>query len=760
MIPKNIFQTWETTSLPQGMMKAQQSWILKNPGYSYKLYNATERIEFIKKYFEPNILETYLNIIPPAFQVDIFRICLLYVYGGFYIDADMVCETPLDEVFNQDDLSFIIGRDDPMGYKWLANGFIGSTPNHPFLKKILDRIIYNIQLRKEMFYLDYTGPACVGKSINEALGNNIEKDYELGNNNGLLILKHDPSRKIIYDDKVILYHPYEGYEYDMKELNNKSYYHFYVQNKRIYREIPNTLIYTSYNLFDVNTYMIDSFKKHNPEYEFKYFSQDDVDLWFKNTSYEPTYKKLKERGEKSDFFRYCYLYENGGVYTDTDTFCNQPIRNWLTYQDFVIGLECDNDLPFDFFKEVGLEITGKMKSVGNWTIASSPKHIILKNVIEDIINNPKYGVLFNTGPARLNKHIFNYFGDNTLQGKSELLPINAFGSNQNHSNSFKSSNPFNVTRKDIFITHMFEGTWRNPLYNNIIKLHKESYPSVSHNLTIFKTKNGFKGISRFDENQERTIFMKEIGECKSIKEYIFDNNFKVIDSNILPIKGYVNKAKFEDYRHFTYKGNNYYCCAYIDRYFNTNMAILDNSYNFLGDINIDNYNRMSFGVGPEVYFEKNWLFFEQDEELYFIYSTTPNFIIYKCLDFNKLIFEKHTEQNIDLLHNIPKEEMYFSKVTTGGSTNPILINDKYVYLIHTKIYNERKYNYYVVSFDKNFKINIINSNTIINKNIEYSLFFITTMIDNNDTISLTGGLEDNQNFILNIPKYKLLKYIS
>jgi len=34
------------------------------------------------------------------------------------------------------------------------------------------------------------------------------------------------------------------------------------------------------------------------------------------------------------------------------------------------------------------------------------------------------------------------------------------------------------------------------------------------------------------------------------------------------------------------------------------------------------------------------------------------------------------------------------------------------------------------------------------------------MIDNNDTISLTGGLEDNQNFILNIPKYKLLKYIS
>jgi hypothetical protein len=78
------------------------------------------------------------------------------------------------------------------------HGFTG-----PFIQYTYARI--KSILRKEMFYLDYTGPACVGKSINEALGNNIEKDYELGNNNGLLILKHDPSRKIIYDDKIILH---------------------------------------------------------------------------------------------------------------------------------------------------------------------------------------------------------------------------------------------------------------------------------------------------------------------------------------------------------------------------------------------------------------------------------------------------------------------------------------------------------------------------------------------------------------------------
>ena len=38
-------------------------------------------------------------------------------------------------------------------------------------------------------------------------------------------------------------------------------------------------------------------------------------------------------------FRYCYLYENGGVYVDADTFCNQPLDNFISYQDLIVGLE-------------------------------------------------------------------------------------------------------------------------------------------------------------------------------------------------------------------------------------------------------------------------------------------------------------------------------------------------------------------------------------------------------------------------------------
>jgi len=100
--------------------------------------------------------------------------------------------------------------------------------------------------------------------------------------------------------------------------------------------------------------------------------------------------------------------------------------------------------------------------------------------------------------------------------------------------------------------------------------------------------------------------------------------------------------------------------------------------------------------------------------------------------------------------------MYFSKVTTGGSTSPIIIEDKLIYSIHTKIYNERKYNHWLVMLDSNFNFIKISSVPFINKHIGYGLFFVMTMIDTGDTVTLSGGLEDFQNWIWKIPKSKLL----
>ena len=97
--------------------------------------------------------------------------------------------------------------------------------------------------------------------------------------------------------------------------------------------------------------------------------------------------------------------------------------------------------------------------------------------------------------------------------------------------------------------------------------------------------------------------------------------------------------------------------------------------------------------------------------------------------------------------------MYWTKkVSTGGSSAPIVINGDYVYLIHTKLYEERKYNHWLVRLDSNLKFKSISARPFISKYTGYSLFFVMSMVDNGDSVILSGGVEDNQNFVWEIPK--------
>ncbi|WP_204356592.1 glycosyltransferase family 32 protein [Arcticibacterium luteifluviistationis] len=747
------------------MKQAKDSWLI-NHDFSYQFFNDTECLEFIRSNFSKEEAIAFMDLIPGAFKADLFRLCVLYIHGGVYADVDTICLSKIQSLLS-DNVNFIVCRDDPMAKKWLWNGFIASTPQHPILKLAISKILSNVKTKDNKFYLDYTGPALLGKTVNQYLGQDIEKDFELGfeGKTNILVLEHNNGH-ISHQGKQII-----KCEYPTKNTDNlPSYFWDNVEKNRIYRQIPRQVFYTALDVFDVNDYMTESFKQHNPEYEIKFFNQYSVDKWFINTGYNQFYKTLTNRGEISDFFRYCYLYENGGVYVDTDTFCNQPLDNWITYQDIIFGLE-GNVVKEGFFKDdffgIGYQIDNKLLSVCNWAIACKKHHPLMKQIIEDIMENPSNkGVLVNTGPGRITAHVIDYFGKDkdytkdVTKDNSTCLSINGFGSNQGHSDAKKYDNPFSITDKDIYITHMFEGTWRGTkTKHDIILLPKEPHPSVSHNLTLYKVTEGYKGISRYDINQERTIFMEKIGEVKTVKAYSLTDDFKLIDSEIFPISGYLDLAKFEDYRAFNYKSKLYYSVAYVDKDWNTYMSVLDEHYNFLGDVIIDQYNKTAFVAGKEVFFEKNWLFFERDNELYFIYSTTPHLVIYKCQDFDNLIFKKHTTQNIDNKHSIPRNEMYHTKkVSTGGSTNPILIDGYYYYLIHTKIYAERAYNHWLVKLTQDLEFVSISEIPFVSKNIGFALFFIMSMIESGDELILSGGVEDNQNFIWKIPKKHLEKF--
>ena len=60
------------------------------------------------------VYDAYTRIKPGAFKSDLWRYCVLYVYGGFYIDIDSICLGTLD-MFVKKDTEFVAATDLNLG---------------------------------------------------------------------------------------------------------------------------------------------------------------------------------------------------------------------------------------------------------------------------------------------------------------------------------------------------------------------------------------------------------------------------------------------------------------------------------------------------------------------------------------------------------------------------------------------------------------------------------------------------------------------
>jgi mannosyltransferase OCH1-like enzyme len=787
-IPRVIYQTFKSRNLSKGMYDAVNSWKDLNPSYEHYFYDDEASIEFIKKFYDSSVLDAYLSLIPGAFKADLWRCCVLFEKGGVYVDCDMVCLKQLDSYLNESD-EFIVARDDPMSKKFLYNAFMACVPKHAFMQKQIENIVYNVKNKVNCYHLDVAGPGLLGKSVNSCLNRSLDHDFELGRqtieDKNITILFHDwKNKSISLDNESFVLTEYPGKNKEMDSLKIPTYYSLF-QKGMVYQEIPRTIYYTTHDSLGINGYMVESFKK-NKHWKMLHYNDRDRIKFFENNrenfkdllgvDVSSFYDTLQNGGERADFWRYCIIYLNGGVYVDADTYCSKPLDEWILGYKLILGIE--GNLPRNFARSFGMDQIGlpvgddKIVSVCNWALAASPKHDFFKNIILDIYNNPvKEGVIMNTGPGRITRHTFKYFADSDfssldhndiIKEQSILFNINKFGSNQPHSNARLSIDPFKPDADDVYIVHMFEGSWRTNPNKDIITY--KSNLGCSHNLSIKSKANGegYIGVSRLDKDTSRTKFMKKIGDCRSLLETHYDSDFNLLSEEEKPISNFKDTAKFEDYRIFTFNGKDFHSVSYIDENFNTKVALLDENYCFLGDVKIDmELNTASF-TGEDKIWEKNWLFFEKDNELYFIYSTIPNYTVYKCNDFNKLEFIKFIDIKWPLKECVSSDEFYFTKkISVGGSASPILLKDKdvYLYVVHTRSYSQSKYNHYAILLDKNLNPIKLCERPIISKYLEYGLCFVNSVLENKDYLIFSGGLEDNKNFVWQLSKNQIFKKI-
>jgi mannosyltransferase OCH1-like enzyme len=131
MIPKIIHQIWlgDQSKRPQ---KFIDTWKKMNPTWEHRLWTEENMPQsWIKAQFDacPSL----------AGKADILRYQLLYMHGGFFIDADAECIRSLDDEL-VDNEAFCCWENEFLRPGLMSNGYLASVPKNQFLLGMLNRI--------------------------------------------------------------------------------------------------------------------------------------------------------------------------------------------------------------------------------------------------------------------------------------------------------------------------------------------------------------------------------------------------------------------------------------------------------------------------------------------------------------------------------------------------------------------------------------------------------------------------------------------
>lgn len=170
-IPRII---WQTNFTDQVSLPVYLNFLfnrLMSPCYEYHHVSIEERLEFIREHAPERTFLAYQKLTDGAAQADLWRLLVLNLRGGVYMDIDAHLVWPLSQLIHNNDKELYMLRRE--GH--YNNYFIASEPNSLILDKAVQIIVDNSEQRKvEKGVYHLTGPdvlntALEGKEVNTHL---------------------------------------------------------------------------------------------------------------------------------------------------------------------------------------------------------------------------------------------------------------------------------------------------------------------------------------------------------------------------------------------------------------------------------------------------------------------------------------------------------------------------------------------------------------------------------------------------------------
>lgn len=221
VIPLNIFQTWHTKDLPPKMNECMNSIKDCNPQFSHFLYDDKECRAFIATNYDNEVLYSYDTLIPGAFKADLWRYCVLYKYGGIYLDIKYKCINGFSLIHLTDREYFV--KDQEQNKDGIYNAFMICKAGSHIMYKCIQQVVENV---RNQYYgtssLSVTGP------------NMMTPLFTPNERRQLVTLYHDDAGMFIIYNGIHIMMIYPEYRAEQLRFQKTKYYDDLWKRREIY----------------------------------------------------------------------------------------------------------------------------------------------------------------------------------------------------------------------------------------------------------------------------------------------------------------------------------------------------------------------------------------------------------------------------------------------------------------------------------------------------------------------------------------------
>ena len=239
-IPKTIYLCYKTKNIPKYIIP---NWQKLNPDYTVKLYDNNDCIKFLQDEYGDELVDIFNYLKDGPIKADLWRVCILYKYGGIYCDIDMEPLVPFID-YMKDDIDFLTCIS--MTKNELNPHIIMSIPNNIILKLCIDKYIEKYRNKIPYEYWEYSIVYIMADCIND----NYNKNYNNNNNNNKNIIKY------IYN-----------FLFGKKKthLNNEGIYTLYNMKCQFIKEIYAKNLFDIYCMYNNIRILNNRYKEYNPD---------------------------------------------------------------------------------------------------------------------------------------------------------------------------------------------------------------------------------------------------------------------------------------------------------------------------------------------------------------------------------------------------------------------------------------------------------------------------------------------------------------